>query len=168
MELKIKVKGIDSLFSFFAESEQIAYQSPHELIAQINDDACVAACARMLLADFGIDATESYLASALETEGGAYLSKIPQALKAFGLNKNYEWRNDLTIAELSKSLKRECAAVSLQRKNAKFGHSVIVDDIITDEIRLRDPLPLGQGKSYAVSIEKFSDVWLKSGVIYVK
>jgi len=43
-----------------------------------------------------------------------------------------------------------------------------VDAIIGDKIQLRDPLPMGQGKSYAVTSETFMEVWLKSGVIYVK
>ena len=168
MKIEITIKGIDSLFSFFPESDQIFYQSPHKLIPQFSKDTCVAACARMLLADFGIDAPESYLASALETDGGAYLSRVPQTLKAFGLVDNFEWRKNLTIAELSKFLKHGRAIVFLQLKNAEFGHSVIVDDIIGHEVRLCDSLPRGQGKSYAVSLEKFLSVWLKSGVVYGK
>lgn len=168
MKIEITIKGIDALFSFFPESEQMPYQSPYKLIAQFNRDSCVAACARMILADFNIDAPESYLASALETYGGAYISRVPSVLKAFGLVHNFEWRKNLTIAELSKFLKHGRAIISLHHKEAEFGHSVIADDIIDDEVRLRDPLPRGQGKSYAVSLEKFSSVWLKSGVVYVK
>ena len=74
----------------------------------------------------------------------------------------------MTISDLSKAVENGRSIVSLQRKDAKFGHSVIADDIIDGKVRLRDPLPTGQGKSYAVSLENFSDVWLKSGVIYVK
>lgn len=168
MKIEITVKGIDWLFSFFPENEQIPYQSPHKLIAQFSRDTCVAACVRMILADFGIDAPESYLASDLETNDGAYISRVPQTLKAFGLNVNFEWRKNLTIAELSQFLKHGRAIVFMQRKNEEFGHSVIVDDIIGDEVRLCDPLPRGQGKSYAVSLKKFFSVWLKSGVVYVK
>ena len=168
MKIEITIKGIDSLFSFFAESEQIPYQSPYKLIAQLNRDSCVAACARMILADFGIDAPESYLASALETEGGAFVSKVPQALKAFGLVHNFAWKRNLTIGELSEFLEHSRAIVSLRRKDTKFGHSIIADAIIGDEVRLCDPLPKGQGKSYAISLENFSSVWLKSGVVYVK
>jgi len=168
MKIKITVKGIDSLFSFFDENEQMPYSPAHKVIAQFNEDTCVAACARMILADFGINAPESYLASALETESGAFLSKVPQVLKDFGVKSNYEWRNKLTIADLSEAVKYGRAIVLLQRKNAKFAHALIVDDIINAGIRLRDPLPIGQGKSYAVSLETFTEVWLKSGVIYVK
>ncbi len=168
MKLKTKVKGIDSLFSFFVESEQRPYLSAHKLIAQFNTDTCAAACARMILADFGVDAPESYLASALETESGAFLSKVPEVLKQFGGKSIYEWRNNLTIADLSEAVKTGRAIVLLQRVNAKFAHALIVDDIIDAEIRLRDPLPIGQGKSYAVSLKTFTEVWLKSGVIYVK
>ena len=122
MKIKITVKGIDSLFSFFDESEQIAYQSPHKLIAQLNADSCVAACARMILADFGIDAPESYLASALETSNGALLSKVPQALKDFGLRQNFQWRKDLNLEDLTDALKKGSAIVSVRRKSAIFGH----------------------------------------------
>lgn len=168
MKLKIKGRGIDALFSFFAESEQLPYSSPHNLIAQNNDDACVAACARMILADFGIDAPESYLAAALETADGAYLSSLPRILKEFGAESGYEYRRNLTPGDLSEALNRGYgAAVSVRRENTKFGHSVIVDDIIGDRVLLRDPLPIGQGKSYAVSLVRFTRVWLKSGVVYV-
>jgi len=168
MKIKATVKGIDALFSFFTEREQLPYSSPHHLIAQINDDSCVAACARMILADCGIDAPESYLAAALETRRGALLSKLPLVLSDFGAPLNYEWRKKLSLADLSKALQYNRAVVSLMRGNAKFGHAVIADDIVEEKIRLCDPLPIGQGKSYAVSVENFSDVWLKSGVIYVK
>ena len=168
MKIKITVKGIDSLFSFFDASEQKPYLSTRKVIAQLNADTCVAACARMILADCGIDAPESYLASALETRGGAYLSKAPQVLRDFGVKGNYEWSNKLTIADLSKAVKNRRAIILLQRKNAEFGHSIIVDDIIDDKVRLCDPLPVGQGKSYAVSLDIFTQVWLESGVVYVK
>ena len=114
MKIKATVKGIDALFSFFTEREQLPYSSPHNLIAQINDDSCVAACARMILADFGIDAPESYLASALETKRGAYLSKVPRVLKEFGLINNYEWRKILTISDLSKAVENGRSIVTLQ------------------------------------------------------
>jgi ABC-type bacteriocin/lantibiotic exporter with double-glycine peptidase domain len=173
MELKITVKGTDSLFSFFDENEQIAYQSPHKLIAQFNADSCVAACARMILADFGIDTPESYLASALEISNGALLSKVPPALKDFGLPQNYEWRKDLSLEDLTAALKKGNAIVSVRRKGATFGHALVVDAIFNDEIRLRDPLPKGVGKSYAVAIGKFSEVFFGKratgrGVVYVK
>ena len=165
MKIEITIKGIDALFSFFAESEQISYQSPHKLIPQFSKYTCAAACARMLLADFGIDAPESYLASALDTSDGAFLSKVPEVLKEFGGKTDYEWRNNLTITDLSKAIKSGSAIVLLQRKNTNYGHALIVDDIIDAEIRLRDPLPIGQGKSYAVSLETFAEGWLNSGVV---
>lgn len=167
MKIKITVKGIDLLFSFFDENEQIPYQTPHQLIAQLSDDTCVAACVRMILADLDIDAPESYLASALETKRGAFLSKVPEVLTEFGGETGYQWKTGLTIDDLSKAINQGCATVFLQRGNSKFGHALIVDDIIGLEIRLRDPLPIGQGKSYAVLLETFTEAWLKSGVIYV-
>ena len=167
MKSKITDKGFELLFSFFAENEQIEYQTPHELISQSSIDTCVAACMRMILTDFEIRIPESYLASALETDDGAYPSRVPNVLNALGIDV-YQFQRDLTIADLSAALEKGFAIVSVQRKNTKFGHSVIADAIIDDTIRLRDPSPLGQGKSYAVALETFTEVWLKSGVIYVK
>ena len=160
-------KGFELLFSFFAQNEQIEYQTPHELISQSSVDTCVAACLGMILADFGFRFPESYLASALETSGGAYPLKVPNVLNEFGVDV-YQWKKDLTIADLSAALENGFALVSVKRKNVEFGHSIIADAIINNEIRLRDPLPLGQGKSYAVALETFTEVWLKTGVIYVK
>lgn len=173
MKNKNTDRGVETLFSFFDENEQIAYQSPHHLISQLNYDACVAACARMILADSGIDAPESYLASALETEGGALMLKVPQVFKDFNLPVSYEWRNDLSFADLTAALKNGSAIVSVKRNDAVFGHSLVIDAIFNNEIRLRDPLPKGLGKSYAVAIEKFSEVFLRNrqagmGVIYVE
>ena len=173
MKLKTKDKGIESLFSFFAESEQMPYTSSRKVIAQINADACVAACARMILADHGIDAPESYLAAALEISDGALLSQMPRVLKDFGLRQSFEWRADLSFADLSEALRRGSAVVTLRRARAKFGHALVAYDIFDDEVRLPDPLPKGLGKSYAVSLEKFSEVFLRkratgTGVIYAE
>ncbi len=74
----------------------------------------------------------------------------------------------MTIADLSATLENGFAVVSVKRKNTKFGHSIIADAIIENTIQLRDPLPVGQGKSYAVALEIFIKVWLNSGVIYAK
>ncbi|CAN5196658.1 hypothetical protein BH20ACI1_BH20ACI1_01200 [soil metagenome] len=160
-------KGFELLFPFFAESEQIAYQTPHKLISQSNDDSCVAACVQMILSDFDIYESQSYLASALETRRGAFLSKVPSVLREFEITV-FQWQKNLTLTALLNSLESNSAIVSLQRKNTKFGHSVIADAIIDNIIGLRDPLPMGQGKSYAVALETFVEVWLKSGIIYVK
>jgi ABC-type bacteriocin/lantibiotic exporter with double-glycine peptidase domain len=167
MKSKITDKGFDLLFSFFAENEQIEYQTPHQLIPQSSDENCVAACVQMILADFEIEYPQSYLASALETGGGAYPSKIPYVLNEFGIDV-FQWKKDLIIADLAAALENGFAVVSVRRKSAKFGHSVIADAIIDNTIQLRDPLPIGQGKSYAVALKTFTEVWLKSGVIYAK
>lgn len=168
MKLKITLKGVDLIYSFFAEAEQIPYQTPYKIIGQFSDETCVAACVQMILSDSGINVPQSYAASALDTKGGAYLSNVPQVLNDFGLKSVYEWKQNLSFTDLSAALKNGRAIVSLQRENAKFGHSVIADAIIGDKIQLRDPLPIGQGKSYAVRQQNFTNVWLKRGVIYVK
>ncbi len=156
-------KGFELLFSFFAENEQIEYQTPHELVPQNSDDTCVAACVRMILNDFGIFAPESYIASALETSDGAFLSQSPQTLKDFSLSQIYEWRKDLNLSDLSKSLKQGNAIVSVKRKGEIFGHALVVDAIFDSEIRLRDPLPRNEGQSYAVTVETFSEVFFRNG-----
>lgn len=172
MKSKIRLKGIDLLFPFFAESEQKFYQPPQKLISQMSADTCVAACMRMILGDFDIDFPESYVASALETSNGALLSKVPPIFKEFGLRQIYNWRKDLKLTDLTIALKRASAIVSVKRKGAVFGHALVIDAIFNNEIRLRDPLPRGLGKSYAVALETFSEVFLVNGktgagVIYV-
>ena len=91
MKSKITDKGFELLFSFFAENEQIEYQTPYELIPQSSIDTCVAACMRMILASFEIRIPESYLASALETDDGAYPSRVPNVLNALGIYV-YQWK----------------------------------------------------------------------------
>lgn len=167
MKKKTSLKGIEMVFSFFDESEQIPYQTPHSLISQTSDENCVAACVQMILADFEIEYPQTYLASALETGGGAYPSKIPDVLKEFGVNV-FQWKKDLTVSDLSAALDSGFAVASVQRRNTKFGHAIIADAIIDNTIRLRDPLPIGQGESYAVALETFTKVWLKTGVVYAK
>ena len=163
MKSKITDKGFELLFSFFAENEQIEYQTSHELIPQYSDDTCVAACMRMILSDFGIYAPESYIASALETSNGAFLSNAPKVFEEFGLSQKYEWRKDLSLADLSKALEQGNAIVSVKRRGEIFGHALVIDAIFESEIRLRDPLPRNEGKSYAVTIETFSEVFFRKG-----
>ena len=171
--MKKTERGIDSLFSFFNDDEKLPYLANHKVIAQFNKDACVAACCRMILNDSGLDAPESYLASALQTKRGAFLSRVPQVLKDFRLENRYQWRSNLVFEDLQRAIKCGKAIVSVKRQNAFYGHALIVDDILDTEVRLRDSLPIGQGTSYAVNVENFLEVWLSykltgSGVIYVR
>ena len=97
---------------------------------------------------------------------------MPNVLKEFGLTRSFKWRKKLTFDELTEAVKRGRAVVSVKRKGDLFGHALVIDDIINNEVRARDPLPLGQGKSYAVKIERFLEAWLRAadtgtGVIYV-
>jgi ABC-type bacteriocin/lantibiotic exporter with double-glycine peptidase domain len=173
MKLSEKEKGLETIFSFFEAEKQKLYHSPFNLIGQNNDDSCVTACVRMILADFGIRQSEAFVASSLETSGGAYLSKIPVVIKEFELKSDFIWRDDLTFEDLKNSIIQQSVIVSVKRKEAKFGHALIIDAMIGNEVRLRDPLPRGQGKSYAVSVDNFKEVWLKengkgNGVVYDK
>lgn len=152
-------KGIEAIFSFFDEAEQKPYFSPFPVIAQFNEDSCVAACARMILAEFDIEQPESWVASALATQGGALLSKLPKVLNEdFALPRKYEWRNNLSFEDLVQGTERARAVVSVKRKGEDFGHALVIDRIINEEVRLRDPLPIGLGRSYAVTVDTFLEV----------
>lgn len=173
VKIKGQEKGIENIFSFFEGKHQKQYASPFSKFGQSNKDSCVAASVKMLLNDADIQESESYIASALETRGGAYLSKVPQVLTIFGLKTNFVWKNDLTFEQLKESLQQNISIVSIIREDADFGHALVIDAIIDGDVRFRDPLPVGQGKSYAVSIEKFKEVWLREnnkgiGVVYDK
>jgi hypothetical protein len=127
----------------------------------------------MRLNDIGVKLPESYISSALETQGGAYLSKAPEILFEFGFPIKLVWKNNLSFPEFKELSAQHQAIVAVKQRGASFGHAIIVDGIIDNEVMIRDSLPVGQGKSYAVSAEKFKEVWLRenntgSGVIYDK
>jgi hypothetical protein len=162
MESNGKQKGIKSHSSFFGADEQKPYQSSFKLFGQMNEDSCVAAATKMLLSDFGIEQPEAFLSSALEIDNGIYLAKVPKVLQEFGLPEKFKWRNDLTFELLKKAVQSECAIVSVKHPNSKYRHALIIDAILNGEVKLRDSLPLGVGKSYAVLVENFKKVWLRA------
>jgi ABC-type bacteriocin/lantibiotic exporter with double-glycine peptidase domain len=171
MKLKGKEKGTENIFSFFEAADQKSYNSLFAVIGQNNKDSCVAATIKMWLHDIGIKLPESYISAALETQGGAYLSKVPELLAEFGFPTNLVWKNNLSFPEFKELSAQHQAIVPIKLRGANFGHAVIVDGIIDNEVMIRDSLPVGQGKSYAVSVEKFKEVWLRenntgSGIIY--
>jgi hypothetical protein len=166
-----KQKGFETIFPFFEFIKQKPYQTEFELIGQSHKDSCLAAVIKMLLSDFRISQPEAYISSVLEMKDGAYLSKVPSVLSEFGLDLNFKWRTNLTFEELKTAVINQRAIVSVKRVRTNFGHALIIDAIIDGEVRLRDPLPLGIGRSYAVSIEDFKNFWLRNdglgiGVIY--
>lgn len=146
---------------FFHELETILATPRGVVIGQMYDDSCVAACARMLAADAGVDVPESYLRELLKIDEGAYLSDLPDALQTIGVSTRYEYRRDLTLAALQQAVQTG-AAVAYLEKPVTGGHAVIVETITEMFVTIRDPLPIGEGRGYQVRQQDFLRFWLLS------
>lgn len=147
---------------FFAEYDILPYRPRGVVLGQSNADSCVAACCQMLLADSGIEQPEAYLRTALRVDFGAYLSGLPAVLEEFGLPVKYEYRNDLTYADLQDAVQRGAAVVFVSRLERDAGHALLVDDIKDGLVSLRDPLPENLGKAYRIWQDDFWAVWLRA------
>ncbi len=144
---------------FFHDVETFPVVARGALYGQMNPDSCVAACARMIAADAGIEIPESYLRGLLKIEDGGYLSDLPNALQAMGLPSHYEYRRDLTFAALRETV--QLGSVVAYLKNVQgSGHAVVLEAITDDFVTVRDPLPRGEGRAYQVRHEDFLRFWL--------
>lgn len=159
---------------FFAAAETESYQPSGSVLGQLTPDSCVAACCRMLLRDYAGDVAESFLRDALDTdEGGASLSKAPSVLRNFGLTFFYTYFSGLTLDQLFTATRRAPAIVVVKASMSGGLHSVMVDGVDNDSAYIRDPMPLGKGSAYKVSITTFTRHWatengLGRGVIVVE
>lgn len=144
---------------FFHEVETILTIPRGLVIGQMYNDSCVAACARMLAADAGVDVPESYLRDLLKIDEGGYLSDLPDALQTIGVQTRYEYRRDLTLAALQQAVQIG-AAVAYLEKPVTGGHAVVVEMITDMFVTLRDPLPIGEGRGYQVHQQDFLLFWL--------
>ncbi len=146
---------------FFAEYDILPYRPHGVVLGQGNADSCVAACCRMLLADYDIEAPEAYLRDALEVNGGAWLSKVPAALAAFGISPSYQYRNDLLLDDLREAVQWGTAIAYLARPDSRAGHAILVEAIEEEFLAVRDPLPENLGKAYRVRLADFERLWLR-------
>lgn len=144
---------------FFSEFETFPVVARGALYGQMNADSCVAACARMMAADAGIDLPESYLRGLLKIEDGGYLSELPNALQAIGLISRYEYRRDLTFVALQEAV-RVGSAVAYLENPQRSGHAVVIEAITDEFVTVRDPLPRGEGRAYQVRHADFLRFWL--------
>lgn len=146
---------------FFMQARIFAYAPSGVVFGQGAQDSCVAACCRMLLHDYGIEQAEAYLREALNLDEGSYLSQVPATLQTFGLAQEFVYRNDLTLDELKLAVQRDTALAFVKRAQDMAGHALLVDEITTNRVALRDPLPLGMGRTYRVPVSDFVRVWLR-------
>jgi ABC-type bacteriocin/lantibiotic exporter with double-glycine peptidase domain len=155
-----KAKG-----GFFAALETLPYKPNGNLCGQEMAESCVPACTRMLILDLVPQAehqlaySESFLRQVFKTgKRGSSLRKIPEVLLAAGV-QGYAYRKDLTFDELQQALPTSSVIVRLSGQKIEDGHVVIVDEINEDFVAVRDPLPIGQGTAYRVSLEAFLLAW---------
>lgn len=144
---------------FFADVETWPYQARGNVFGQARPDSCVAACCRMLLDDVGIAQPEAFIRDALKINEGAFLSLVPETLRAFGLHTNYEYRRDSTWEHLRNAINEYSAMVYVAKPGEIFGHALVVDEITADWVGLRDPLPINLGRAYRVARADFLSLW---------
>jgi hypothetical protein len=148
---------------FFTRAETLPYQPFDEVIGQVYEDSCVAACCRMWLNDQGIDESEVSIRAALDVRGlGTNLSRVPAAMEQFSSAVQHEFRNDLALDDLQLALSRGSVMVFLKEApQIRDGHSLLVDAIEEDEwVAVRDPWPPGCGSAYTVHLDSFLRSWL--------
>lgn len=155
-------KGSRAKGFFFTDEENFPYEPAGASIGQTQDYSCVAASTRMILSDNDIDLPEAFLRNALETnETGTALSKTVKLLNDEIKSGQYIFNRKTDFETLRASVEKGSAIVNVRRES--LVHSLIVDKIEDDMVFLRDPLPVGKGKAYAVSVQTFQKRWLISG-----
>lgn len=148
---------------FFARFETSPYRPSGIVLGQFYDDSCVAACCRMLLHDSAEDVSEAELRADLQTDGGSYLSAVPETLRQFGLLAGYVYHYDLSLAELRAAVAKGPAIVAVKHlPDDDDAHALVIDRIAREYVYVRDPLPEGAGSAYRVTAEAFLRVWLRS------
>ncbi len=155
-----KAKG-----GFFAIQETLPYAPNKKLCGQETAESCVPACTRMMILEFVPQAeyqlaySESFLRQVFKTgKRGSSLRNIPEVLREAGMY-GYVYRKDLALNELQRSLQKSSIIVRLSGQKIEDGHVVIVDEISEDFVAIRDPLPIGQGTAYRVSLNSFLLAW---------
>lgn len=159
--MKITGKG-----GIFAAYETFPYYPKGGLLGQIKEESCAAAVCRMILQDEDIEIPEAYLRSVLETDRtGTDLSQIPKALEIFGAKQKYVFVSLKSLDKLRET-SRQFPAVAAVRVDNNVYHVILVDKISGDFVFVRDPLPVGQGKSYKIKTDVFTAAWIqkKTGV----
>lgn len=151
---------------FFAAAATFPYQPRGVLLGQETGDSCVAACCRMLLLDQWPEAkndyrfSESFLRAALETDrNGSLIGRIPEALRNFGLPQKYLYRRDLTIEDLQDAMQLGAAIAIMQDVSEEGLHALLIEGISAYSVAVRDPLPIGSGSAYEVSLPVFLARW---------
>jgi hypothetical protein len=152
---------------FFAALKTEPYQPQGLLLGQETDDSCAAACCRMLLFDQlsgnrnDYHYAECFIREVLGTDKqGSNIRRIPDAPDAFGAPMKYVLRRKMTAMELLDSSSRHFVIALLPIQNTLYYHALIVDEIESQMVAVRDPLPVGQGTAYRLSLSAFLASWL--------
>jgi ABC-type bacteriocin/lantibiotic exporter with double-glycine peptidase domain len=151
-----------------ADLRDCAPPKPRDCGTQLHGGSCVAACARMLLKDFGVEQPEAYIRAAIGVDAleGGYLSNVPAGLKDLEFPREARYHERLTLPELRWHTATNAALVGVKLEGYGF-HALVVDGFEGDDVRLRDPLPVGTGSSYKVGQEYFCEAWQGKAVVVI-
>jgi hypothetical protein len=136
-----------------------SYKPDGQVIGQLSNETCVAASCRMIASDAGVVLSEQTVAAALETTaGGANVLKSAEVLDALGVSGGKAFPS-ASLADLEAGLAGGRSAVVGVDLPGLGRHAMVVDKIADGAVLLRDPLPLGQGSSFAMPLSEFQQVW---------
>ena len=152
----------------FMIDEVFDYDDAPTVFGQAYNDSCVAACCKMLLDDEGITAVESRIRIVVKVvkDKGADLQDAPEALKVLGASLRYCYEENFSLDELETATSIGSVMVSVKTPIIGSGsHAVIVDGLSRQMVLIRDPLPLGEGSAYKITLARFKQAWTGEAVI---
>ena len=136
-----------------------AYEPAGQVIGQTTTYTCVAASCRMVASDVGVALTEAEVAAALKTAPtGASMFDAAAVLEQFGVTGGQALRQ-ATLAELQAGLASGRSAIVGVNIPGIGRHAMVVDRIADGMVYVRDPLPVGTGSSFAMTLSDFLSNW---------
>lgn len=170
-----KARNYGDITKSFAKNLNLAFKKEvtlKKVIGQQESYTCVPASLKMVLSDRKLHYSEEYLATALgTTTTGTSIFDIPDALKKIYLDdittiSRGGKRDNITLGTLEKFLSKENRHAIVSVHHRDFGsHAIVVDKIKAERIFIRDPLPLGTGSCYSMSLKDFKRIFNKKFVI---
>jgi hypothetical protein len=137
------------------------------LHGQSKRNTCVASSLKMILDDMGIKIDEDVLAEKLgTTDNGVSVGKVPEALSKLDINTNVQARPNITIDEMASSVENGKPVIASVNIPGKGSHAIVIDGVGNGQVLIRDPLPMGTGSSYSVSLNDFETYFTGRGVIF--
>ena len=158
----------------YQQAKKIAEtQEKRPLLGQERNDTCAMASTRMVLATYGINASEADVRNASQRFDGAYTrgsgtktgKNVPPLLNSHGINARH--RTGMSVADLQRATAGGRPAVARLKDSP---HAIVVDGVRTNPngsrtVLVRDPWPPGRGRRREISEDKFNERFYGAAVV---